>query len=58
MTFGISRRTRILKQRGHVLVTRWQKLKRSFAPGPQKTLHVAKDFLAASLAWLGDLFGC
>ena len=52
MTFGISRRTRILKQRGHVLVTRWQKLKRSFAPGPQKLSMLPKIFWPQ--AWHGS----
>ena len=44
MTFGMSRRTRILRQRGKSLGPRWQKLRRSFAPGPQKIFMLSKIF--------------
>jgi len=44
MTFGLARRTRLLKQRGQQLHSRWQKLRRSMAPGPQKLSMLPKVF--------------
>jgi len=44
MTFGRSRRTRLLRQRGQLLQPKWLKLRRSLAPGPQKLSVVSKVF--------------
>ena len=44
MTFGESRRTRLLRQRGTNLQPRWKKLKRSQAPTPQKLSVLSKVF--------------
>ena len=49
MTFGRSRRTRILKNRGRQLQSRWVKLQRSQAPGPQKLSVLAKFFWPQAL---------
>eukprot|EP00438_Fugacium_kawagutii_P035024 Skav226644 [mRNA] locus=scaffold1097:92180:97042:+ [translate_table: standard] len=49
MTFGLSRRTRVLRHRGSQLKPRWLKLKRSQAPGPQKIAVLSKVFWPQAL---------
>ena len=49
MTFGRSRRTRLLRQRGSNLHARWTKLRRSQAPGPQKMSVLSKVFWPQAL---------
>ena len=49
MTFGLARRTRLLKQRGQQLQPRWQKLQRSMAPGSQKLSMLPKVFWPQAL---------
>lgn len=44
MTFGASRRTRVLRRRGHKLFGKWQRLKKSLAPGPQKLASLPTVF--------------
>ena len=49
MTYGLSRRTRLLRQRGHQLQPRWQKLGRSMAPTLQKLSMLPKVFWPQAL---------
>eukprot|EP00435_Cladocopium_sp_Y103_P018213 s3515_g4.t1 len=49
MTFGLSKRTRILRLRGSTLQPRWLKLKRSLAPGAQKLSVLSKVFWPQAL---------
>lgn len=49
MTYGLSSRTRILRQRGHKLQPRWQKLRRSMAPSLQKLSMLPKVFWPQAL---------
>lgn len=44
MTYGLSRRTRVLRQRGQTLQPRWTKLRRSMAPIMQKITILPKVF--------------
>lgn len=49
MTYGLARRTRTLRQRGLLLQSKWQKLKRSLAPRAQKLSVLPKVFWTKAL---------
>lgn len=61
MTYGRARRTRILRHRGGGLGHSWQKLHRSFAPGPQEISMLSKIFWPQALhgsasCWIADSY--